>query len=270
MDGKKLTFDFYGLYNGVVTFFDRETESVWLQIGGRAVKGEMTGKKLKKGPMLDITWAKWKKLHPDTLVMSPDTPYRRFYGMKGQKPPRGFSRFPQKEFVTSLTHADNRLPRFELVLALAIPQPSAKPEEKPVVLTRAYPVKALKETPGILNDSLGETPVVLFFDAEAETGLAFSRLLDGKTLTFEARKQDDGASAFFDKETGTRWNLEGKAEEGPMAGKTLERLDSHMSEWYGWVSYFPDTTIYGRTDAPQPIDPNAPPPDKPKEEKPNG
>ncbi len=30
VDGKPLTFDFYGLYNGVVTLCDRESESVFL------------------------------------------------------------------------------------------------------------------------------------------------------------------------------------------------------------------------------------------------
>jgi hypothetical protein len=34
----------------------------------------------------------------------------------------------------------------------------------------------------------------------------------------------------------------------------LERLDNHLSQWYGWYAYFPETTIYGRSDFPQPGD----------------
>jgi hypothetical protein len=56
--------DFYGLYNGVVTIHDRDTESVWLQVSGQAVKGPLTGKKLQTLPLLDTTWGQWKKLHP--------------------------------------------------------------------------------------------------------------------------------------------------------------------------------------------------------------
>ena len=52
--------------------YDRQTESVWLQTGGRAIKGQMLGAALKTGPLLDTTWGRWKKLHPDTLVMAPD------------------------------------------------------------------------------------------------------------------------------------------------------------------------------------------------------
>src|SRR5579872_2800890 len=69
---KPLTFDFYGLYNGVMTMYDTQTESVWLQVSGRAVKGPWLGTKLKRRPLLDTTWGQWKKLHPDTLVMAPD------------------------------------------------------------------------------------------------------------------------------------------------------------------------------------------------------
>ncbi len=239
-----------------MTIYDRESESVWLQVGGRAVKGPLVGTVLKTGPLLDTTWGNWKKLHPDTLVMSPDTPYARYYAPKGVHTPRGMAYFPAPYFKTTLTRTDKRLPPAELVLAVALPQPSAsgKPGEMGEPLTRAYPVKALKESPGVVNDTLGSAPVAVFFDPDTTTAAAVSRILDGKTLTFEVRKQADGKPAFYDKETGTRWNIEGKGEEGPLAGKSLERLDSHMSEWYGWVAYFPTTTIYGRTDPPQTLD----------------
>jgi hypothetical protein len=97
----------------------------------------------------------------------------------------------------------------------------------------------------------------VFVEPSAETPVAFSRELDGKTLTFETRKEgtgEMGAFSVFDKETGSRWNLEGKAESGPLAGKSLKRLNSHISLWYGWSAYYPETSIYGRTDPPKPGD----------------
>lgn len=266
MNGKPLKFDFHGLYNAVVTMYDRETESVWLQVGGRAIKGPMTGTVLKSGPLLDTTWKQWKELHPDTLVMSPDNAFQQYYAPKGRKPYRGSPNgFPAPYFRESLTHGDRRLGPNEMILALAL-KPSeeskvgdaraeAKPEEKPKpAVYRAYTLKTLKETAGVLNDTLGAIPVGILFDPMAETATAVSRMLDGRTLTLEGRKQDDGAVAYYDKETGTRWNIEGKGVDGPLKDKQLRRLDSHMSEWYGWVSYFPETSIYGREDPPQPLD----------------
>ena len=50
IQGKTFTFDFYGLYNGIVTMYDRDTETVWLQAEGRAVKGPLIGMRLKPAP----------------------------------------------------------------------------------------------------------------------------------------------------------------------------------------------------------------------------
>ena len=59
---KPLKFDFYGLYNGVMTMYDTATRSVWLQVSGRAVKGPLQHSTLKTGALLDTTWGQWKRL----------------------------------------------------------------------------------------------------------------------------------------------------------------------------------------------------------------
>ena len=137
------------------------------------------------------------------------------------------------------------------------------------MLRRAYPIKAVTEAGGVVNDTLGGAPTAVFLDPATVSACAVSRLLDGKTLTFEARKGQGDALAYFDKETGTRWNIEGKAEEGMLAGKALDRLDAHLSQWYGWFAYFPDTTIYGHTEPPQPGNPFDAPPTKAAPESPD-
>jgi hypothetical protein len=254
LDGKPVKLDFFGLYNGVACYCDRETESVFLQVNETFAKGPLAGKTLKTRPLLDTTWGQWKTLHPDTLVMSPDTPYSRFYRPKGNQEPRGYSQFPRPYFTMSMTRADKRLPAFDKVLAVSLPAAEAKAGEKPgLPLHRAYPVKALEVAGGVVNDTLGTTPLTILFDPATVTAVAVSRVLDGKSLTLETRKGADGATGFYDKETGTRWSVEGVGEDGPQKGKALERLDSHLSQWYGWVAYFPDTSIYGRDDAPQPM-----------------
>ncbi len=77
VDGKPLLFDFYGLYNGVAVMSDRDTGSVWTIVEGRAIKGARANQRMKTAPLLDTTWGEWKRLHPDTLVMSPDNEYKR-------------------------------------------------------------------------------------------------------------------------------------------------------------------------------------------------
>ena len=299
VNGKPLLFDFYGLYNGVVIMCDRDTQSVWLQVAGQAVKGPRRGAQMASRPLLDTTWGEWKRLHPDTLVMSPDNPYKRFYGDKPE--PRGYDRFPMPMFAQTLTRHDTRLPAFDKVLGVAVPvaesgagggkaetivhvpATNAAPASVPAAdktnastgadgLTnapmspaapmsrRAYPLAVVEKAGGVINDTLGGMPVAVLLQSDTQTACAVSRILDGRTLTLEARPDTHGKTAFYDKETGTRWSIEGVGLEGACAKKILTRVDNHLSQWYGWAAYFPDTDIYGRADLPasQPAPVSAP------------
>ncbi len=242
--GKTADLDFYGLYNGVVTLIDRTTDSIFLQPAGRFISAEWSGKELDVLPVLDTTWGAWKKLHPDTLVMSPDTAYSKMYNPKGRAENRDYKAFPAPFFRPTLTRCDKRLPAFDKVIALAL-----KDNDK--TLYRAYPVKTLADKGSVVNETVGKTPVAVFFNPETVSAAAVSRELEGKTYTFETKKGTDGNSGIYDKETGSCWTLEGLAVEGALKGKSLTRLSSHQSQWYGWVATFPDTSIYGKTDPPQ-------------------
>lgn len=240
VDGKRLQLDFFGLYNGVACFSERETASVLLQLDGRFVTGPLAGKSLSTVPVLDTTWGKWKALHPETLVMSPETAYKRAYRAPGQAEPRGYERFPLPFFQPTVTHTDRRLPHFDKVLAVTLDG-----------RRRAYPIPALQAASGVLNDTLGDTPIAVFYDLRTATANAVAREIDGKSLTFEVRLEENGAVQIADRETGTRWSIEGRGEAGPLQGKTLRRIENHLSQWYGWVAFFPETSIYGRSDPPQ-------------------
>jgi hypothetical protein len=245
LDGKPVKLDFHGLYNGVVTLCERESASVFLQADGRFVTGNLSGKVLRAGPVLDTTWGQWKKLHPDTLVMSPDSPDQKYYNPKNRPEPRGHDSFPSPFFQSSMTRTDKRLPFFEKVLGVAMTGPDGK------VTRRAYPLKVVKAAGFAVNDVFGSNSVAVLLEPESMTAVAVLSQLDGRKLTFESRAAPDGGPKIFDKETGTRWNIEGRGEEGPLKGRSLARLNSHLSQWYGWVAYFPETGIYGRTDPPQ-------------------
>lgn len=186
--------------------------------------------------------------------MSPDGPDAKRYAPKGVAERRGHERFPLPVFQPTVTRGDLRLPAFDKVLGVSIAGSGGTTSR------RAYPIKALIAAGGVVNDTLAGVPVAVFVESDTQTALAVSRIADGQTLTFEARKIDgETRPAFFDKETGTRWSLEGAAEAGSLKGKTLARLDNHLSQWYGWAAYYPDTSIFGRDDPPRPGDPFAEP-----------
>jgi hypothetical protein len=272
MEGKERPLDFYGLYNGVVVLCDRETKSVFLQADGRYVKGPLLGKRLKTIPVLDVTWGKWKELHPDTKVMSPDTPFNQYYrpaggagGAGAGNPMRNRQRL-SPFFVETVARGDLRLSPFEKVLGVAL---TANGEVTDATRHRAYPLKGIVEAGGVANDEAEGLQIAVFVDPTAQTAAAVSRKLDGRTLTFESRKNEQGQPVIFDRETSSSWTIEGTATGGPLKGKKLPRLAGNISLWYGWGAYFPQSSIYGRTDAPQPGDPfaNERAPAEPKQEK---
>ncbi len=249
--GKTLLFDFFGIYNGVVALCERQTKGVFLLAEGRIVSGPLTGTRLNTIAALDTTWGAWKRLHPDTLVMSPQTPFAKYYGSPAQPVKRVETGFPVPYFQASVTRGDTRLPPFETVLALTLPNDPLR--QAP--LHRAYPLKTLLQAGNVVNEVFGNKPISVLLDKQTQTAVAVSRRVGTQTLTLEASRQAGDTNAFYDRETGTRWNVEGRGEAGPLKGKALARLDSHISQWYGWAASFPDTTIYGRNDPPQPGNP---------------
>ena len=80
VEEETLTFGVSGLlYRSNVLMYDKQTESLWLQVKRRAVAGPMTGTKLSILPSTITTWKKWKTKHPDTTVLSFDTGHSRNY-----------------------------------------------------------------------------------------------------------------------------------------------------------------------------------------------
>lgn len=67
---REFTFDFAsGLIDDNLLVVDRETNSVWSQLAGKAVFGEMEGAPFTAMPSMQTTWKFWRELHPDTRVM---------------------------------------------------------------------------------------------------------------------------------------------------------------------------------------------------------
>jgi len=82
LDGQSVEFGTSGkLYNSNLVMYDRMTGTYWSQGLGLAIKGELTGQSLNIIPFDVITWGDWKKLHPDTVVLTTNTGHIRAYGV---------------------------------------------------------------------------------------------------------------------------------------------------------------------------------------------
>ncbi len=66
------------LYRSAVLYYDRETETFWEQMTGKAVVGPQTGKRLKWIPSVVTTWKQWRREHPATTVLKPPRPLEAY------------------------------------------------------------------------------------------------------------------------------------------------------------------------------------------------
>jgi hypothetical protein len=73
IDGETQVFGNAGaLFMNAMTWYDRETETIWSQPWGRAIIGPQKGVELFLLPSQITTWANWKTEHPNTLAMIND------------------------------------------------------------------------------------------------------------------------------------------------------------------------------------------------------
>ena len=222
--GEDLTFALFGLYNGVFAMKDQQTESVWSHLEGRALRGPLAGARMELLPLVHATWDEWRRLHPDTLVLSENTPWQVYYRSREiGRPGLGGN------FVRSLVNGDLRLPGESLVLGVEV---GGEYESYPLTVLGAYG--------RAVNTKLAGEPIVAWYAPRAVSASAYSRTVDEVTLEFSS--PSDGV--FEDGATGGTWDLQGLATSGPLAGTQLRYVPSFISEWYGWSAHHPETTIY--------------------------
>ncbi len=219
--GSALTFDVFGLNQAVLSMRDHETGSVWTQLDGKATDGALKGERLEMIPMPQMTWGEWKSAHPDTLVLSPNTPFSDRYGAVR------IGTFNPGEAI----YGDDWLDANALVVGVEVDGEF-----------KGYPIAEFARSGGAVNDVLAGQPVLIIYDEASQTGMAHSSLVDGSALEFD-ESNHDGFSV-TDRQTGSTWDAQGRATAGELNGRTLEFVPSFISEWYGWSAYHPDTTLY--------------------------
>nr|MBA2347036.1 DUF3179 domain-containing protein [Solirubrobacterales bacterium] len=62
------------------------------------------------------------------------------------------------------------------------------------------------------------------------------------TLTFRAL----GDGRFGDRQTGSTWDITGRAVSGKLAGERLERLEQDQSLWFAVAAFLPDAKVLER------------------------
>ena len=113
--------------------------------------------------------------------------------------------------------------------------------------TKAYPIDGAGAR-ACFNDSFAANDISVFWYRPTRTAVAFSRELNGRTLTFYADSISPESAPIKDRETGTRWTLAGRGIDGPLRGMELRWVSSVQCRWYAWNAEYPKTQIYDPSD----------------------
>ena len=259
LDGRLLDFGTTGnLRNSNLIMWDRQTQTWWQQATGEAIVGELSGAILTFIPVQIVSWKAFRDAFPNGLVLSRDTGFEFVYD---SPPYGGYDVLLPRDSSTDL-FGEHRIQPRDRVVSLSVAGKSV-----------AYPFSLLEEHP-VINDAIDGLDVVIFFvggalspfpeqvDETISSGLSsmmlyedvsergdlsfrtvgatavFSPTVDGAALTFEVRAGD-----IVDRETGSRWDILGRAVGGPLKGATLEPVVHGNDFWFAWVAFHPDTEV---------------------------
>lgn len=235
LNGQELSFGTSGLlWRSDLVMYDRQTRSLWAQMEGKAIYGQMADEQLEFLPVSFVSWADFKNTYPSGQVFSRETGYTRSYGLNP------YERYDSSSqpFLYNGT-SDQRLPALERVLGL-----SGTTGTKP----RAWAYSYLSKRRVIQEPDV----VIIFFtgmSSATDTGRiaegrdvgttgAFSPVLDGRQLTFEWT-----GTTIHNRETGSTWDVFGRAVSGPLTGRQLTPVVKYDVFWFAWSAFFPETEL---------------------------
>jgi hypothetical protein len=156
--GRTLRFGVSGLlFRSDLLMYDRQTQSLWSQIGAHAVSGSLQGTRLELVPSRLEPWSSWRRRHPDSSVLSKRTGHERDYD---RTPYAGYSESERLYFPAPL---DARYHPKQRTLGLRTKDGRA----------RAYPLEEVERAGGRVEDRFDDQRVLIqlqsdeSFDVEA-------------------------------------------------------------------------------------------------------
>jgi hypothetical protein len=211
VNGKVEKFRLVGMDHFNAMFEDQTTKSWWRQATGEAVTGSLKGNSLPEVESTQLTLNRFFSLYPFGKVMLAEERSKESYDTLG--------RFEKGRSTSSLTRTDSLSWKDKSwVLGIQIDGKA-----------KAYDWIELKERK-ILNDQLGDTPIVIALASDEQSFVAFVRE-DNETF---ALKNDSLITA------NAQFDFAGRT----TAGNDLRPVKVYQEFWHSWKEFHPNTEIY--------------------------
>ena len=216
--------------------YDRATNSLWSELLGEPVIGPLAGSGIKLDffPVTLTTWGEWLAEQPDTTVLSLNTgSYSpRSYQPEDDEASIYFDYRATPETMFPVWDRDERLDTKDEVLGFSTG-----------VVHKAYPIQTLRAE-RVVNDALGDTEIVVLASAGSSGTRVYRRNAQTFELTVDANVT--GIPKSLSDSTGARWEVtDDYLVSTANPSEKLPRLPSHVSFWFGWFAFHPDTLVYG-------------------------
>ncbi|MFH1712387.1 MAG: DUF3179 domain-containing protein [Patescibacteria group bacterium] len=225
VDGQVLEFENAGkIYNNNFLIKDRQTESLWWQLKGLAISGELIETELNVYPSIAMKWKDWKKAYPNGEVLSTETGYVRDYTR------HPFGTYDESKMIYfPLNHVEEaRLQPKWIVQGLA--------NDNEQIAFADIIMKGV----GAANEELGGMNLAALWDFDMEITRVFKAELGSAVVALNYSFEDD---EYTDEETGSVWNAQGYAVSGKRSGAQLEQIDTIESFWFCWAAGYPQTMV---------------------------
>ncbi|QFU84735.1 DUF3179 domain-containing protein [Natronorubrum aibiense] len=202
------------LINSNLVMFDRGTETWWPQILARGIRGPHEGAYLEEVQVTWTTWERWRKQHPETVVLTEETGHIRDYGADpygGYNPRSGY--YENENTLFSPLATDDRFPAKEVVVGARNADGSM-----------AVPKATLRERV-VVDGTMSDVPYVTVYDEKLDTGYVY-RNPDTESV------ESDGGDITVD------------GDEYDADALPLEREIAFDAMWFAWYGYYPSTEVH--------------------------
>ncbi|MFW2382458.1 MAG: DUF3179 domain-containing protein [Acidimicrobiales bacterium] len=243
IDGEVIRLGVSGLLrNSDMVMWDDISTSLWQQITGEGIAGQFAGSQLDLINTQIVSFSQFAEAFPDGMSLSRNTGFQIGYGAN---PYAGYSSSTDPFLFDG--DLDPRFPALERVVGVVTPGGN-----------KAYPFSTL-EADVVINDVVADQSVVVWWapgtrDALDQRSIADSRAIgsavalrrtleDGTELTFTRSGEE---ATFVDTQTGSQWNLFGRAIAGELEGQQLPAISHRNEFWFAWAAFFPESPVYGK------------------------
>ncbi|MFI5171143.1 MAG: DUF3179 domain-containing protein [Chitinophagales bacterium] len=220
INGKISEFGVSGmLYNSNIIPYDRNTRSAWSQMKQLCVNGELMDSAAHTYQVIETSWLTWKKLYPESKVLSTET------GMQ-----RDYLNYPYS------TYRENR----EIYFSVDNESDTLHPKERLFGIiendkAKCYRFSNFKGGIRVLNDTAFNKNIIIVGSERDNIITAFENPSENKFSSVTNK-----IPGIFKDDKNNIYDVFGYCIEGDKKGQRLIPVNGFIAYWFAWYGFYPD------------------------------